>query len=391
MLALRRAALFVIGALLVASACDKAPLTAPTNSAVTLFAASTFVALNGSVEITANVTEPGGIPVQNGTQVTFTTTIGTFDPIEARTNGGKATVRLIAGAASGVAQVRAFSGGAQAEALEIRVGAAGATALALSPTPSSLGPNGGTVDIVAVVTGADNRRLAGVPVSFSASTGVLRETTATSDWNGEARTQLTTTREATVTATVGSVTQTTTVRVSSVPSITITPPAGALGEGETGTFNLVVQPQTNGDPIRDVVIDFGDGQRMSLGVVSGSRTIQKAYDRKGRYTVTVTVTDTGNVVTQATTTVSVEERSIVVNLSASPTNPQRNAVVQFTATASGTNIVGYYWNLGDGDYRQTTGPNTTKAYETSGRRRITVEVVNGAGQRGLNTIEIVVQ
>src|SRR5688572_21655421 len=54
--------------------CDKAPLTAPTDSAVTLFANQTVVALSGSVEITANVTEPGGVPVQNGTQVNFTTT-----------------------------------------------------------------------------------------------------------------------------------------------------------------------------------------------------------------------------------------------------------------------------------------------------------------------------
>ena len=85
----------VLGAALVG--CDKAPLTAPTDSAVTLFANQTVVALNGSVEITANVTEPGGVPVQNGTQVNFTTTLGSIEPAEARTSGGRATVRLNAG------------------------------------------------------------------------------------------------------------------------------------------------------------------------------------------------------------------------------------------------------------------------------------------------------
>ncbi len=183
--------------------CDRAPLTAPTDSAVTLFANQTVVALNGAVEITANVTEPGGVPVQNGTQVTFTTTLGSLQPQEARTSGGRATVRLNAGTASGLAQVRAFSGGAQAEALQIRVGAAAATAVTVSATPSAVGFNGGTVDIVAVATGENNQRLPGVPVSFGTTAGVLRESTVVTDANGEARTQLTTTREAVVTASIG--------------------------------------------------------------------------------------------------------------------------------------------------------------------------------------------
>ncbi len=379
-------ALFVAG-------CDKAPLTAPTDSAVTLFANSTVVALNDSVEVTANVTEPGGIPVQNGTQVTFTTTLGTLDPAEARTSGGRATVRLHAGAASGVAQVRAFSGGAQAEALEVRVGAAAATSLTLAATPSAVGVDGGTVEILAVATGENNRRLPGVPVTFGTSAGALRDTTVVTDGNGEARTQLTTTREATVTATVGTVSQTTTVRVTSRPSITITPPSTAIGEGENALFTVAVQTQTNGDPVRDVVIDFGDGTRQSLGPVSGTRTVQKAYSRKGSYTVTVTVTDAGGETTTQSTSVTVEERVINVTLTASPTNPQVNTVVQFTASVTGgaQNIVSYNWNLGDGDTRVTTGGTTSRSYGSPGRRRITVEVVNAVGQRGVGQIEIFVQ
>ena len=376
---------------IVGAGCDKAPLVAPTDSAVTLFANSTVVALNGSVEITASVTEPGGIPVQNGTQVTFTTTLGTLEPAEARTSGGRATVRLNAGGASGVAQVRAFSGGAQAEALEISVGAAAATTLTVSATPSAVGANGGTVEILAVATGENNRRLPGVPVAFGTSAGVLRDATVVTDGNGEARTQLTTTREATVTATVGTVSATTTVRVTTRPVITITTPTTAIGVGETTTFTVNVQPQATGDAIRDVVIDFGDGDRQSLGALSGSRTIQKSYGRAGSYTITVTAADIGGEITTAVTAVTVEERAINVTLTASPTNPALNQVVQFTATATGTNIVSYSWNLGDGDTRVTTGPTTSKAYGTPGGRRVTVEVANAAGQRGQAVIEIVVQ
>lgn len=371
--------------------CDKAPLTAPTDSAVTLFANQTVVALNGAVEVTANVTEPGGVPVQNGTQVTFTTTLGTLQPQEARTSGGRATVRLNAGAASGIAQVRAFSGGAQAEALQIRVGAAAATAVTVSATPSAVGFNGGTVDIVAVATGENNQRLPGVPVSFGTTAGVLREASVVTDANGEARTQLTTTREAIVTASIGSVSNTTTVRVTTRPLITLTAPATAIGEGETATFTVTVQPQANGDAVRDVVIDFGDGERRSLGALNGSRTVQKVYARKGIYLVTVLVTDSGGETTTASTTVTVEERVINVTLTASPPNPAVNALVQFTATGMGPNIVSYIWNLGDGDTRVTTGPTTSKAYGSPGRRRVTLDVVNASGQRGEAVIEIVVQ
>ena len=376
---------------LVGAACDKAPLTAPTDSAVTLFANSNVVALNGSIEVTANVTEPGGVPVQNGTQVNFTTTLGTLEPAEARTSGGRATVRLNAGGASGVAQVRAFSGGAQAEALEIRVGAAAATTLTVTPTPSAVGPDGGTVEILAVATGENNRRLPGVPVTFGTTAGVLRDATVVTDANGEARTQLTTTREATVTATVGTVSATTTVRVTTRPVITITTPTTAIGEGENATFTVTVQPQATGDAIREVVIDFGDGTRQSLGALSGSRTVQKAYARKGTYVVTVTVTDSGGEVTVTSTSVTVEERVVNVSLTASPSTAAVNTVVQFTATATGQNIVSYNWDLGDGDHRVTTGATTSKAYGSPGRRRVTVEVVNAVGQRGQAIIEIVIQ
>src|SRR3954471_14707979 len=90
------------------AACDKVPLLAPTGSVITLFPATTTVPLNGQVTITATVIENGvssggtgtgsgsrtstssrsgnGTPVQNGTLVTFTTSIGRIEPSEARTH-----------------------------------------------------------------------------------------------------------------------------------------------------------------------------------------------------------------------------------------------------------------------------------------------------------------
>src|SRR3990170_6512383 len=79
------------------TACDKVPLMAPSQSTVTLNASHTVLAPNETAEITATVIEAAGTPVQNGTLVLFTTTVGQLDLREARTHNGVATVRLSAG------------------------------------------------------------------------------------------------------------------------------------------------------------------------------------------------------------------------------------------------------------------------------------------------------
>src|SRR5688572_13823606 len=79
-----------------ASACDKAPLLAPSGTVIFLNATSSSVSATGSVEIIAVLLEQGtassgtgtgttatpasGTPVHNGTLVNFTTTIGRVEP-----------------------------------------------------------------------------------------------------------------------------------------------------------------------------------------------------------------------------------------------------------------------------------------------------------------------
>jgi len=97
---------------LAAASCHKMPLVAPSNSSITLVAATNVLPVNGSVEITAVVlqgsqtagggnngggtTTGTGTPVHNGTVVSFTTTLGRIEPADAETDNGKAVVRLIA-------------------------------------------------------------------------------------------------------------------------------------------------------------------------------------------------------------------------------------------------------------------------------------------------------
>src|ERR671913_1214748 len=134
------ALLTALASLSLATACDKVPLLAPSGSVITLFATSPSVGLNGTIEIVATVIEQGvtstpttppangtatttpstgqagsGTPVQNGTLVSFTSTIGRIEPSEARTQNGQVRVKFIASGQSGTATITAFSGGASAK------------------------------------------------------------------------------------------------------------------------------------------------------------------------------------------------------------------------------------------------------------------------------------
>ena len=82
-------------------ACDKVPLTAPSGTTIRLYTNTQVLPLNGTAQITASVLESGGWPVQNGTVVTFTTSLGSVTPAEATTTDGKVTVIFNAGSVVG--------------------------------------------------------------------------------------------------------------------------------------------------------------------------------------------------------------------------------------------------------------------------------------------------
>ena len=179
-------------ALMFSSACDKVPLLAPGGTVISIFATANTGPVNGEIEIVATAIENGttstpttpttppttpgtpttpttpttpsststsgaGTPVQNGTVITFTTTLGRIEPVDARTNNGQVRVRFIASGQSGVATITAFSGGASAKLENLRVGTAAAERVLLSATPAVLPPSGGTTEIAARVEDVTDR------------------------------------------------------------------------------------------------------------------------------------------------------------------------------------------------------------------------------------------
>ncbi|HEX2399705.1 MAG TPA: PKD domain-containing protein [Mycobacterium sp.] len=366
------------------AACDKVPLTAPTESTITLYANGNSVPLNGGVDVIATVIEDAGTPVQNGTVVTFTTTLGRFDPAEARTNGGKATARLLADGRSGTATVFATSGGAKSEELTLPVGGAAAKSIVLRANPSTVSGTGGTVQVVATVRDEGGNGLPGVLVSFSADAGQLSNGSATTDAKGEARVSLTTARTTKVTANAGAQSGEITITYIASPtvSVTVTPTAPAVGE--TVVFAITVTPPADGAPIQSITVDFDDGSSINVG--SSSTSVAHVYSRGGTYEVTVEVRDVMGQTTEQVVVVVVQG-VVNVSLSATPDTITAPAEVTFVASVSGATATSYRWDFGDGSPTQSGTSNTIKhtyaAPTTSPTTRTaTVTVTTSDGSSG---------
>jgi adhesin/invasin len=280
---------------------DRVPLTAPTESTITLFATGPSVPVNGSVEIVASVVEESGTPVHNGTVVTFTTTLGRIDPAEARTHNGRVNVRLSSDGRSGTATVTAFSGGAVSEAIDVLIGSAAAETVVVRADPPTLPVGGGSSTITAHVLDASGNGMPDVTVRFTATAGSLSSARVTTNAQGEAQTRLTTSSESTVRASVGTlvtvgqnvaeVAGEVTVRVAASPTLSLTasPPTPTVDQPVTFTVGVTVP--AGGSPVRNVRLSFGDGDVVDLGAVSGSTTASHLYEEDDSYTVTATVTD----------------------------------------------------------------------------------------------------
>jgi len=325
-----QAALLIL-ALALVTACDKAQLMAPTDSTVSLTASTVVLSSSGSTVLTAFVTEPSGTPVQNGTTVRFTTSLGRLESAEAQTKNGLATTTLFADGASGVATVKAVSGGAASDALTITLGSAAVDTVTVRAAPSSVPASGGTVTVTALVTGENNRPLSGVPVLFTSNNGTLSAATATTDSSGAASVTLTTNRETTVTASVGSKSGTATVTVATTASVTLSATGAAAG----APSSVTVTPASGTAP--SVSLNWGDGNTTDLGLVPAARTATHVYSSPGTYTITATATDNGLTATTSTTVVVTVRPSVAI--SASQSSGATSVTFVFTVTPATANGV----------------------------------------------------
>ena len=381
---LLRVALGVLPVLVATTiACQRVALLAPAGSTITLTSLAQTLPFGGTTNLIAQVIEPAGTPPQRGTLVTFTTSLGTIEPVEAETDpGGRVMVTFKAGTLSGTATITALSGGVTTGttgAIKIAVGAAGVASIGLTAAPPTISP-GGKSTITATVSDATGTVIASVPVTFTTDNGSLSPSIATTDASGNATTTLTTSKTAKVTATAGapstSGTTTTpaptasvTVSVEPLPTASISASANPQ-VGVPVTFTIAAQPGAgSAASIQSVIVYFGDGSGADLGASSGTAIrVDHVYVTSGAKTARVTVTDTSGGKTSAAAVVFVQTQVPIVSLTiASSSTSGGTKTVNFiaTVTPASTSVVQYVWTWGDGGSQTTFTNTSTHDYATA--------------------------
>jgi len=412
-------------------ACEKVPLQAPTGSTIIITASTNVLPVDATTEIIAQVLEAAGTPPHSGTLVTFTTTLGTMLPAQAETDvGGRVIVRFVSGAASGSAVITATSGAATTGtngALKIAVGTAAVGRVRVNATPAVVSANGGSTTVVATVFDINGNTLRSAPVSFTTTAGTLSSSLVSTDANGAAPTTLTTSQQATVTASVGAqapappantggggagggggttptssgqASGTVVVNVASAPTLVITPPSTPPSVGLPANFTFVVTAAAqNGSAVRELRVNWGDGESTSLGAVTGSAVASHVYDDDGTFTVTGTVTDVGgNSVSVSTSVTVIQVARPTVIVTPTPQSAPGGSTINFQIdirAASGVNIQNVKIEFGDGATSNLGGftgiVNVSHPYPAGARTyTVTVTVTDSTGQStsGTTTISI---
>ncbi len=400
--------------------CDKVPLLAPSGTTIRLYTSTQVLPINGTAQITASVQEVGGWPVQNGTVVTFTTSLGSVTPNEATTTDGKVTVTFLAGSQSGTAVINAFSGsssttggstagtggnggttgttGTTGSGVSIVIGAAAATTVIATASPSSVSQLGGTSTITAAVLDANNNGLAGVPVAFTTDQGTVSPVTAVTNGNGMATTMLSTNQTATVTITAGTKTATAKVTAVAVPTLTLTGPTTTPTVGVVATFTVNAAAGSGSAPIRTVTVDFGDGKSANLGAANGSVTVPHVYTAPGVYTVTAIATDaSGQGTSMSIPVVVFAAVPFTLTVTASSGRVGTAITANAVPAAGAPTIDKYIWNWGDGTIEETATSSHSHVYTSipagfsSWTYTITVTAKGSDGREGFGSTSVIIQ
>lgn len=387
-----------------AISCGKSPLLAPTGTVINLTVTSDAAALNSSVDIIAVLIENGqqsggtgtgtaatsssttgaGTPVQNGTVVSFTTSLGTIEPAEAKTENGKVSVKLKTNGESGTATITAYSGGAKSTA-QIKVGATNAKTISVTATPQNLPATGGTSTVTAKVDDSSGNGIVGIPVLFSTTKGTLSSASVLTGAGGTASTTLTTTAAADVTATAGSLAGVkVSVGVSTRASLSLTGPTGSVSVGSPASFAVTVGAGTT---LSNTTLNYGDGDAITLGTLSGNQSAIHFYRSAGIKTVTVSGKDPDSVDVSASAQVAIT--SLSATLAATGTQTPVPATLLFTVTPSPNtaSVLSYDWSFNDPhsstanpDTKTTFGPSFTHIFTVADTYIVTVTLnLQGGG------------
>ena len=172
--------------------CGKATPVAPSGTILAISANPTRIAVNGQSTITIFGRKPDGNPLNPGTEVRMTASLGSIDSIVTTDRNGTATATFRANGQVGTAMITADTGsatgggtltsdtgsssGMSSASVSVQVGNAAKT-ITLQPTPTSipatLPTNGAKVQLLAVIRDSSGQALANQGVNFTTDIGTL--------------------------------------------------------------------------------------------------------------------------------------------------------------------------------------------------------------------------
>ena len=311
--------------------------TGGTASTITITSSAAAIPSDGSAtaDMTALARDANNNAVA-GIVITFSATAGNLVVTQGTTDAtGVAKATLAAtGAAAGTSITVTAAGGGATASMSISVANTQQTVSVTTSLPQIPSDSSKGATITALVRGANNQLLPGVAVDFTATSGGLAVTQATTDQNGAAVATLTaagdpTNRRITVTATAGSSSATVPVDVAGT-KLTVTGAAN-LVQNSQGTYNIsLTDSASNGIAGKTVTLTSSNSNTLNP---AGSVTT----DATGHATFTLTAVNAGtDTVTADALGMTAQQSVVVSNENFSITAPAANSKIAIGTTQSVT-------------------------------------------------------
>ncbi len=403
---MKRIALLLVCALVPwVPGCDRPTPVAPEGSTLTVTANPARIEIAGSSAITVLARKLDGTPVNEGTEITLSTNLGTIEDLVRTNAGGIAKATLTGDGRIGTATVQAFSGAAGEAMIDVQIGALAAF-MELTAQPSVIPREGGTSTITATAIDSEGSPITGANITFSSEIGQLESggQVVQADSNGQASDVVTVERSdlaslidsfflvtATTSGDAGPIEESIEIDVGGTPvsmSFQATPTTIAQTGGSIGLFALVRDGL--GDPLPGVFVNFltdigsldSGGSQILTDAIGEARDTLSATESDltafggTTFTVRAQAAGIGGNVLEQTSTIRIQTGVPRASFTVVEVEDACESF-NFTSTSTGNAPLTCEWDLDDGDTRTTNcGGTESKTYAQTGSKTIQLRVKN---------------